>query len=171
MRSETARLAILAAAAGIVSERGYDHLSMEGVAAAAHVGKQTIYRWWPSKSALVADCLVEGMLIPEWIEPANTGDLRADIRSWLSELVSFVNQPGNTSLVRSLVIAGAENEDVALRLSERLGIFALLGDRASATSSEFAEALLGAVIVRVLRGGPLDEAFAEQLTEVVVPGR
>ena len=64
-RSEEARLAILHAAAARVVAHGYDHLTMEGVAADAKVGKQTIYRWWPSRSALVADCLAERLLLAE----------------------------------------------------------------------------------------------------------
>ena len=57
-------VAILDATARLFAERGYDHLTIEGIAAEADVGKQTIYRWWPSKGALVADCLLEGMLLP-----------------------------------------------------------------------------------------------------------
>ena len=69
-RSESARLAILTATARQFAERGYDSLTMEGIAAEAKVGKQTIYRWWPSRSALVADALAEGLIMPDWFVPA-----------------------------------------------------------------------------------------------------
>ena len=82
-RSEPARVAILTATAKLFAEQGYDHLTMEGIAAEARVGKQTIYRWWRSKSALIADCLIAGLLIPEWLTPANTGSERADLTAWL----------------------------------------------------------------------------------------
>jgi len=57
VRSEAARQAILEATARLLVERGYDHLTMEGIAATAGVGKQTVYRWWPSKGAVIAECL------------------------------------------------------------------------------------------------------------------
>lgn len=166
VRSESARLAILGAAADIVTTRGYDHLSMEGIASAAGVGKQTIYRWWSSKSELLADCLMEGMLLPDWIRVANSGDLRADLGAWLANLAGFLNEPGNANLARSIIIAAAENESVALRLNERLGIFVLFGERAL-ESPELPEALLGAVVLRLLRRGTIDEAFARRLVELI----
>ena len=43
--------AILVAAAELIAEVGYRKLSIEAIAARAGVGKQTIYRWWPSKGA------------------------------------------------------------------------------------------------------------------------
>src|SRR5687768_4995339 len=57
-RSEPARRAILAAALDQVAEVGYAKLSIEGIAGAAGVGKQTIYRWWPSKGAVLLDSLL-----------------------------------------------------------------------------------------------------------------
>ena len=44
--------AILAATLAILQDRGYHALTIEGVAAAAGVGRPTIYRRWPSKPAL-----------------------------------------------------------------------------------------------------------------------
>ena len=55
---------------GCFAERGYDHLTMEGIAATAGVGKQTVYRWWPSKGAVIAECLLEGKLLTQPLAPA-----------------------------------------------------------------------------------------------------
>lgn len=172
-RSEAARLAILTATARIFAERGYDGLTMEGVAAEARVGKQTIYRWWRSKSALVAECLAEGLLVPDWFVPADSGNLRADLTLWLQNVVAFIGQPGNDALLRSLVTASAEDADVALGLSERLGVLQLLGERMQRAVDtgdipeqpveELIEAMLGAVVVRALRRGSVDRAFATRL--------
>ena len=54
-RSEASRQATLMAALELAAEIGYGRLTIEGIAARAGVGKQTIYRWWPSK----ADILLE----------------------------------------------------------------------------------------------------------------
>ena len=177
-RSEAARVAILQAAAKLFAQHGYDHLTMEGIAAEAQVGKQTIYRWWPSKSALIADCLIEGLLIPEWLAAPQTGDLRADLTQWLSRIVDFVREPGNAELLRSLVVAAAENEDVARRLNERLGMFPAEATTASAPSTaaseahatELGEALIGAVVIRTLRRGPLEPELAKRIVDAVLGG-
>lgn len=163
-RSESSRQAILAAAAHLFTEHGYDHLTVEGIAAEAHVGKQTIYRWWRSKSEIIAECLAEGLVLPDWIVPANSGDLRADLRAWLGYVIAFLDTPGNAGLLRSIVVAAAENEAVALQLNERLGIWQVLAER---LGDEAGEALVGALVIRSLRGGPLDEAFVERLVATV----
>lgn len=166
-RSETARLAILTATAAQFTAHGYDHLTMDRIAAEAHVGKQTIYRWWSSKAALVADCLAEGLLIPDRFVPVDSGDLRADLIAWVRNVVEFTEQPGNEGMMRSLVSAAADHEDVALKLNERLGLFAVLGARMGTDAVEIGEALVGALVIRALRRGPLDADFAERLVDAL----
>lgn len=166
LRSERSRLAILAAAARQFAERGYDHLTIEGIAAEAGVGKQTIYRWWGSKTALVAECLVEGMLIPVPFQPPVTGDPRADLQSWVQSILDFL--PGNESLLRSLVITAAEDPEVAARLSERLGVFPVDADGEGPFPLEVVEAITGAIVVRSLRGGPFDAGYANRLVDAVL---
>ena len=51
-RSHAKHEAIIRAAAHIASENSYEYCTIEGVAAQAGVGKQTIYRWWSSKAEL-----------------------------------------------------------------------------------------------------------------------
>ena len=64
-RSEEARAAILRATRDELTANGYDKLSIDRVAAAAGAGKQTVYRWYPAKSALVADCIIGGYLLSD----------------------------------------------------------------------------------------------------------
>lgn len=54
-RSERSHEAIIAATQELLVERSYPEVTIEGIAARAGVGKQTIYRWWPSKAALVLE--------------------------------------------------------------------------------------------------------------------
>lgn len=49
--------AVLAAAESLLVRHGYTALSIEQVAATAQVGKQTVYRRWPSKISIVYDLL------------------------------------------------------------------------------------------------------------------
>ena len=81
-RGEGARQAILAAALGIAAEDGYAALTVEGIAARAGVGKQTIYRWWPTK----ADVLLEaGAAKADLRVPVtDRGSYAADLRAYLA---------------------------------------------------------------------------------------
>jgi len=164
-RSEASHQAILTAAAHLLAEHGYDHLTVEGIAAEAHVGKQTIYRWWPSKAAIIAEALAEGLLIPEMVIPVDSGDVRADLIAWFSTISAFLSLPGNATLLRSLFVAATENEDVALRLNERLGLWKALAER---LSDEQVDAIIGALVIRSLRGGTLDQEFAQRLIATVI---
>ncbi|WP_285117397.1 TetR/AcrR family transcriptional regulator [Leifsonia sp. fls2-241-R2A-40a] len=178
-RSEAARLAILDATAALFAERGYDHLSVEGIAARAGVGKQTVYRWWSGKSALIADCLLEGMLLPDRFVVPDTGDLRSDLTAWLRAVEAVIDSPSGQGLFRSLIAAATENEDVGRRLRESLAdprLFASrlrqardAGDlRADLPIEDVSEAVLGALVFRTLARTPSEPGYAERLVDLVL---
>ncbi|RDV46835.1 TetR family transcriptional regulator [Leifsonia sp. ku-ls] len=178
-RSEAARVAILDATAALFAERGYDHLSIEGIAARAGVGKQTVYRWWSGKSALIADCLLEGMLLPESFAVPDTGDLRADLVSWLRAVEGVIESPSGEGLFRSLIAAATENVDVGRRLREALADPRLFGPRlrdaraagdlrADLPIEDVTETIIGALVFRALARTPPDPVYAERLVDLLL---
>ena len=68
---------LLAVTLQLLQEHGYDRLTVDAVAAAAHASKATVYRRWPSKAELVLAAFIEGVrqvaILPE------TGTLRGDL--------------------------------------------------------------------------------------------
>ena len=75
-RSEEADQAILAATLKMVGTHGVAGTTIEGVAAAAGVGKTTIYRRWPSKTELIV-AAVSAVAPPG--EPPDTGSMAGDM--------------------------------------------------------------------------------------------
>lgn len=65
-RSEKSRKAILNATNKLLLQTSVQELSIESIAKKAKVGKTTIYRWWPNKTAVVMDALANqpGMQSP-----------------------------------------------------------------------------------------------------------
>lgn len=68
--------AIIEASIDVLVREGYDRLSMEAVAAAAGVGKATVYRRWGSKAELVIDAMAS---LKPAIDGIDTGTLDGDI--------------------------------------------------------------------------------------------
>lgn len=174
VRSEQTRLAILTATADLFREQGYEHLAMQTIAARAGVSKQTIYRWWPSKGAVLAECILEGLLTDGRLQPPDTGDVRADLTVWLGHVFATLARLEGENLLRSLVAAAAEHPQVGQRLRDSVIGTSLLSERlrraggstpnltSDAPFDALAQALTGAVIVAALSReavGPTDIAL------------
>ncbi|MFC8660195.1 TetR/AcrR family transcriptional regulator [Streptomyces parvus] len=122
-RSDRSRRAIHDAALALVTEVGYRRTTIEGIAARAGVGKQTIYRWWPSKAAVLMDAFLDlagraaddagagsGSGSGDTGEPApgipDTGDLAADLKLVLRATVDELNDPALEAPTRALTAEG-----------------------------------------------------------------
>lgn len=111
-RSEKSRRAIYDAALALVAEVGYPRTTVEGIAARAGVGKQTIYRWWSSKAQVLLEAFLdlgertarEPCTIPD------TGDLAADLRAVLRATVDELFDPRFDAPSRALAAEGLVNE-------------------------------------------------------------
>ena len=103
-RSEDSRRAILAASLSLINEVGYDNVSIEAIARRACVGKQTIYRWWPSKGAVVLEAATQS-LDPVVVFP-DTGDIVADLRVQLTGILELIATTGFGAAYRGVIAAG-----------------------------------------------------------------
>jgi AcrR family transcriptional regulator len=63
-RSSKSHEAIIDATVKLLGSSGYVDFSIEKVASQAGVGKQTIYRWWPSRADLVLEVWRDRLLPP-----------------------------------------------------------------------------------------------------------
>jgi len=179
-RNEQSRQAILTAAADLCAEIGYAATTVEAIAARAGVGKQTIYRWWPSKAAVLLEYM-------ERVREAaagfpDTGNLRADLLTQTTALQSlFASDSG--AVWRGLLIA-AQSDDVAAdgvrdlleraiaEAKERLAKAQGTGElRADADLDMAVEIIFGPLYhAWLLRARPLPKAYMKEILSLEFDG-
>lgn len=178
-RSQVSREAILAAALTLVTEVGYGGLTMDGIAARAGVGKQTIYRWWASK----ADVLLEaGAAKAELHVPVTDhGSYREDLRAFLEASYEMANHSQLAGLLRALMAEAQISADFGDRfrvafLERRRESLAVITDRARArgdlpeqpAAGTVADIVFGTIWYRVLATRqPFDDQLAGDLLAVL----
>lgn len=115
-RDEDARRRILDAAFVLVGERGPGRVSINDIADAVGVGKQTIYRWWPSRTSVVLDAFVDGTIRATPF--AEGDDVRTDFRRHLESVVRLFGSPAG-AIIRELVAESQTDETIAAEFRER----------------------------------------------------
>ncbi|QES54470.1 TetR family transcriptional regulator [Streptomyces venezuelae] len=187
-RSDRSRRAILDASLALVGEVGYDKLTIEAIAARAGVGKQTIYRWWPSKAAVLLDASLalfgDAATEAEWAGFPDTGDLAADLKHVLRATVDQFNDEKYDAPTRALTAAGATDPELGARFTEQLlePQLALYEERLR-TAREAGrlaqdadlrltvEMLVGPLTYRwLMRTAPLTHAYTDALVDRVLGG-
>lgn len=160
-RSEQTRLAILTAAYELTAKVGYAELTIEGVAARAGAGKQTVYRWWPTK----ADVLLEALTLKAdmRVSTSDQGSFERELRVFLQDSAALMSFPGVVPALRSLMSEAQRDPDFRQRFHDgflakrRAALMTLIeraaerGDHPAGMSAAFAaDIVFGLIWYRIL---------------------
>ncbi|MEU5879498.1 TetR/AcrR family transcriptional regulator [Spirillospora sp. NPDC047279] len=177
-RNEEARRAILDAAVELIG-RDEGPVTIDTIAAAAGVGKQTIYRWWPSKGAVLLEAMAERATAD--VPVTDTGSLAGDLDAFL--LATFRSAgTGRTAPLLRMVMAEAQRDEqvaevmrdfIAKRRAALRGVLERAGGRgeirADADLDLMVDQAFGVLWYRILIGhAPLGENEARELGRSLV---
>jgi AcrR family transcriptional regulator len=177
-RNEAARQAILDVAIDLLGRPGEGPVTVDTIAAAAGVGKQTIYRWWPSKGAVLLAALAERA--SEDIPVPDTGTLRGDLEAFLTATFRAAGNPRTASVLRN-TMAEAQRDPharesmrdfIAGRRAVLRGVLERARDRGETAPGADLDLLVdqayGMLWYRVLTGhAPLGDAEAAALARAL----
>jgi AcrR family transcriptional regulator len=170
------RAAILEGARAVFMREGFALGSMDAVAAEAGVGKQTIYRHFRSKEALV-EALVEAMCAPEVVRPpAKPLPAVRRLRELLLAFVTGVTSPDSIRLYRAIVAEADRMPDLGRLFWEagprqvRVAIAQLWAEEhdaetAPVVAEQLVQLALGDAYQELVlgTGSPKPEVFAHQI--------
>src|SRR5713226_8196363 len=176
-----AHAAIMDAVYALLEEKPVRDLTMEAVAKRARVGKPTLYKWWPTKAALVLAMLCERMA-PK-LEKPTVLTAEKSLRFRVRSLIDAFNGPFG-KIVMGLIAEGQSEPAVLKEFFDhwvsprRNATIADLqrgkdaGELRSETEPEVLnDAIFGAIYYRMLlRSDPLTRRFGEELVEQVIRG-
>lgn len=182
-RSESAHQRILEATSRLLGHTSYDSITVERIAAEAEVGKQTIYRWWPNKASVVLEAVLSGYADLELATMPDTGDLAADLHSWMRGMIAEGFREEHVSMARSLMAAGLEGMPATEALIQQDKLWdsgALVGRlRTAAERGEIApetylpaavSALTDPLAFHIMTGNSRTEQWGAALVDVVLHG-
>lgn len=173
-RSEASREAILDAAYWQTMLRGYPHVTAELIASAAGAGKQTLYRWWPSKAAIILEAFAE-MGRARIDRPQEAAIRAGDLLGFLRTVFAAIAVHG--SVLRHLMAEAQFDPKLRSLLRKQLvepridALRRALGERIQNPRRREAlvAAIDGAIWRRLLLDEPLDDAFAVELATLAEP--
>jgi AcrR family transcriptional regulator len=102
-RNERSRRAIIRSTLKLLRKTTFADLSIEAIAADARVGKATVYRWWPSKGALVVDAFV--CSIEDELHFPDSGSVQRDMSLQMKQFVELLSSPVGR-IVAAVIAAG-----------------------------------------------------------------
>jgi AcrR family transcriptional regulator len=173
-------LEILETTLAILSEVGYDRLTMDAVAARAKASKATLYRRWSSKARLVIDAL-ESDKGPH--EIPDTGTLRGDLQAAFCGM-GGLDDPAAISRFSSVITAISRDKEFAEAFREhfvkhKMRATDTVWERARARGELrpdidldlIAHALAGIVLQRVFIFGELpdQDLITKVIDQIILP--
>lgn len=186
-RSPSTRRAILEAALDLVTASGFESVTIEAIAREAGVGKQSIYRWWPSKGAVILEAFSEQLVAERNDLVANddeldTGDIASDVRRLLRSTVHAFAVPSFEAPYRAMAVAVQNDAELSAQMLDQVlrpsmdvvkGLLASGRERneirADVDLDVAVELLIGPIFHRwFLRTAPLDDDYADALADAVM---
>jgi AcrR family transcriptional regulator len=167
-RSAASQAALLDAAYWQVLQHGYGAVTVEAIAKAAGAGKQTLYRWWPSKGRIVLDALLAKAR--ERIDRPREAAIQAgDLAKFL--IAECASAKPFDDVLRFLLAEAQADGDLREAIRARLiepraaALRTILSRRIGETEriETLIAAIDGAIWRRLLLGEPLDAKFARAL--------
>lgn len=114
-RVERSKAAVLSETYRQLTQSGISGVSIDEVSRVSGVSKTTIYRHWPSRSALLIDaCSRMGNSSP----PPNTGTLRTDLHALATGLAEQLQTAAWASVYPSIIDAAERDPEIAAMQSE-----------------------------------------------------
>jgi AcrR family transcriptional regulator len=179
-RSDKSHKAILQAALDLLEEYGYRAMTIEAIAARAGVGKQTIYRWLPSKAAVVLEAFTANAATQ--IPQPDTCSLRSDLQEFFAASLQAGRERATGPILRSLMAESLLDPEFAVQfqrifiqarrdsLAELLKRGLQRGELAPDTDISFLlDLVYGAIWYRVLiQHAVLDEKFMQQMLDMIM---
>ena len=162
----------------LLQETSVRDLTMEAVARRAGVGKPTLYKWWPTKAALVLAMFHERLVGHVAVAPAATAEqaIRAKVRHLIREFDGLFGK-----VMGELIAEGQSDPAVLEDMHERH-----IRERRAASvadvergirSGEFApgtnpalvvDAIIGPIYYRMLLRLPLTRQYGDELVDFVL---
>lgn len=109
-RSAKSHQAILQATLEVLTEVGFERMSIEAIASRAGVGKTTIYRRYETKAELVADAIES---IREEVVIPDTGNLWRDIDALIKNAAQITLSPLGRQTVAMIISSASSNPEFA----------------------------------------------------------
>ncbi|HWB55863.1 MAG TPA: TetR/AcrR family transcriptional regulator [Gaiellaceae bacterium] len=181
-RTAAARRAIVDATLALLSERGFHGTTIEAIASRAGVGRNTIYRRWPTKEELVADALRE---LTADLDVREGDGLYSHLLAWVRDLTDLFADPLFSRILPAVLGEVQRNPVFARLYAERVvlprrqALVDLLEDalergelRQGVDVEQVADLLAGAPFLRLLPLGlpPIGERYAEELLATIWGG-
>ncbi|GAA1688182.1 TetR/AcrR family transcriptional regulator [Nonomuraea maheshkhaliensis] len=163
----------------LVAEKGYDGLTVEGVAERSGVNKTTIYRWWPSKAALLGAALLESDVLG--LAAPDTGSLRGDLVALVEGIRRLLTERPAADIAVAALAAAVRHPELdgrrffADRFAREREIFERAAARGElkepADPMLIVDLLAGAVWMRaVFRDLEVGDDFAAEAVSAVLDG-
>ncbi|NJP97651.1 TetR/AcrR family transcriptional regulator [Nonomuraea sp. FMUSA5-5] len=162
---------VFAATLSTVHELGYARATVERIAAAAGVAKTTIYRRWPTKGALIVDCLLDAF----GPVPVDGGSRAAILSGAIRWIAGKIGEPGVGDAFAGVFSDAVSDPGLRVILATRLqdpyriALQDALGEPEQRVLF-FIDVVVGTLLHRLgMTGVPMVEADVDALVDMVLP--